>query len=140
MTQKFTFCPTTLACLSSLEVEVLVTQSCPTLVTPCIVAHQAPLSMEFSVITPWLAQAFQGCYSMSSSSFQCHQENSIFLPVGYNIWLSIHVPQKYYFLFRHYHNLWTEEPGRLYGPQGRKESDRTWQLNTITKLCYIAHN
>ena len=45
-------------CLNSDALKVLVTQSCPTLVTPWTVAHQAPLSMEFSRQEYWSGLPF----------------------------------------------------------------------------------
>ena len=41
-----------------MKVKVLVTQSCPTLVIPWTVAHQAPLSMEFSRQEYWSRFSF----------------------------------------------------------------------------------
>ena len=41
-----------------MKVNVLVTQSCLTLVTPWTVAHQAPLSMEFSRQEYWSRFSF----------------------------------------------------------------------------------
>ena len=55
-------------CLNSDALKVLVTWSCPTIVTPWNVAHQAPLSMEFSRQEYWSGLPFPSAEALKAQS------------------------------------------------------------------------